>query len=281
MSTNIDKVLQKKFEEELIESFQETGIGIRGAVRVKDAGSAKKVQFQVLDQMQAQKRGAIQTPLNTQNVDYTPKVATVEDYYVSEMTDIFKENQVSFDERQAFISTMTMALERQLDQIVINEFINDTLITKTVAANHTGTSSNLLPSSFTEAAKTLGSAVPDMDRHALVHDNGFYPFLNNDDVKNIEISTHKALAEGMLPAYSGFSIHKIGDRREGGLDVASSIRQNWFWQKMSVGLAINMEPQIFIDWEPSFAAHRVTAMMSGGAVVVQPDGVVEVKTDES
>jgi hypothetical protein len=280
MSINLDQVLVKKFEMEAIQAFQDNGTGLRNAVRVRDAKGAQSVQFQVLGKMLAAERGAIHTMIPLQDAAYTPKTATVKNYVVSEMTDIFLGNQVGFDERQELVLAVTAAMNRRLDQVIIDA-LDAASISKTVADNISGSTDNLNTAMLAESARLLGSDVPDTDRHLLCHDKGFYHFIQENDVKNFDISVNKALATGVLPEYAGFKIHKLGDRSEGGLVKSGNDRTNYAWQKMAIGLAINMEPKITIDWEPSFGAHRVTGYLSAGAVVIQTDGTVKITSDEA
>lgn len=281
MSINLDQVLVKKFENELIQSFQDGGTGLRNTVRMRDARGAEKVQFQVLGKMTAQERGAIHTDIPLQDAGYTPKVATVKNYVVSEMTDIFLNNQVGFDERQELVTAMNWALSRRIDQIVLDA-IDTATISKTVADTISGSADNMTVDALADAARQLGSDVPDNDRHVIMHDNGFYHFIQENEVASTDFNINKALAEGRAPQYLGFNIHKMGDRDEGGLPVPSSNhRTSYAWQKLAIGLAVNMEPRIMVDWEPSKGAHRVTGYLSAGAVVIQEDGVVEITTDES
>lgn len=280
MSTDLDQVLVKKFEMEAIQAFQDSGTGLREAVRLRDAKGAQSVQFQVLGKMNAQERGAIHTDIPLQDVSHTPKTATVKNYVASEMTDIFLNNQVGFDERQELVQAITSSMNRRLDQVVIDA-IDAASISKTVASNISGSADNMTVAAFAEAAKLLGSDVPDTDRHLLMHDNGFYHFIQQNEVASSDFNMNKALAEGRLPEYLGFAVHKLGDRAEGGLALSTNDRTNYAWQKNAIGLAVNMEPKITIDWEPSKGAHRVTGYMSAGAVVIQPDGVVDITTDES
>lgn len=279
MSIELSDVLVKKFENECIQAFQDAGANLRSAVRVRDAKGAKQVQFQVLGSAVAYERTAIHTPIPLADVSHTPATATVKNFVVSEMTDIFLNNQVGFDERQELVQALTMALNRRLDQVIIDELVAAT-ISKTVAKDISGSNDNLNVAMFAEAARLLGSDVPEQDRHFLCHDDGFYHFLQEADVKTIDSNLRKPLTDGKLPEYMGFSIRKIGDRTEGGLPVSSTDRTNFAWQKNAVGLALNMEPKILIDWEPSYGAHRVSGYLSAGACVIQNSGIVEITSDE-
>ena len=284
MSINLGNIAHKKFEAEAIQAFQDMA-KLRGTTRLRDAKNANQVQVQVIGKTTAELRGAIQTPIPLADVTHTPAVATVKDFVIAEMTDIFKDNQTSVDERSELVESMTMALGRRLDQIIIDELVAAT-ITKTVADDIaiSGTPDNLNVAMFNESARLLGSDVPDTDRFMLVHDNGFYHFLLEADVKDFDINTTKALAMGKIPEYHGFNIIKIGDRTEGGLPGGtglSATRKSFAWQKSSIGLAMNMNPKIRIDYVSTHGAWIVTAFMSAGAVVIQTDGVVEISTDET
>ena len=276
MSINLDQVLVKQFENEAIQAFQEPGADLRSTVRVRDAAGAQQVQFQVYGDLVAHERTSVHTPIPTVDPTLTPAIATVKNYTASVMTDIFLNNQVGFDARQEAAAAIGMALKRRMDQIVIDALDAHTFSANVVAAG----GDNLNVGHFAKMAEKLGSKVPDMDRHLLCHDSGFYHFIQENDVKTIDSNLRKPLTDGRQPDYMGFDIHKIGDRTEGGLSKTGDNRKNYFWQKSAVGLAVNMEPKIMIDWEPSYGAHRITGVLSGGATVIQDGGVGELTTDE-
>jgi len=281
MADRLDPVLHKKFENEAIQAFQQDGNDLRNTVRMKDAQGASQVQFDVLGQVTTNERTDTQTPLPSQDPSHTPQVATVRNYHATIYTDKFKNNQVSYDERQEVVEALRMAMNRRLDQIVLDSMINAS-INKTVADNISGSADNMTVAAINDAARQLGSDVPDQDRHVVMHDNGFYHFINESDVKNVDTSPTRALANGMLPEWGGFTLHKMGDRNEGGLPVPSANhRTNFAFQKMAIGLAMNMEPEITIDWAPTHGAHIITGWLSAGAVLVQNSGVVQITTDES
>lgn len=280
MSINLSNVLVKMFENEAIQAFQENGTELRNFARVRDAKGAQQVQFQVLGAVTAEERGAIQTIIPLADASHTPATATVKNYVVSEMTDIFLNNQVGFDERQELATAMGMALNRRLDQVLIDA-LDAHSFTNTVASNISGAADNLNVAMLAESARLLGSKVPEMDRCFLCHDDGFYHFIQETDVKTIDSNDKKPLTDGKLPFYFGFNMKHIADRDEGGLALSGVNRTNYAWQKMALGLALNMEPRITIDWEPSYGAHRVTGYLSAGAVVIQDSGVVKITSDQT
>lgn len=280
MSINLSSVLVKKFENEAIQAFQENGTELRRMCRLRDAKGASQVQFQVIGAGVAYERTAIQTPIPVMDVSHTPATATVSNYVASELTDIFLNNQVGFDERQELAQAIGSALNRRLDQVIIDALDANTF-SNTVGPTISGSTDNLNVAMFAEAAKKLGSKVPESDRCFLCHDNGFYHFIQETDVKTIDSNDKKPLTDGMLPFYFGFNVKHIANRTEGGLTVASNLRTNYAWQKNALGLAVNMEPRITIDWEPSYGAHRVTGYLSAGAVVIQDSGTVKITSSEA
>lgn len=282
MSIELSDVLVKKFENEAIQAFQETG-KLKETVRLKDAKGANQVQFQVIGTGTMNERTSLQTPIPVADIAHTPATATVKNYVISELTDIFENNQVGFDERQELVQTLMAAAGRRLDQIIIDA-LEDASTTYTVADSIGGSADNLNVAMFSEAARLLDTnGVPDGKRTLLCHYDGFHHFLQESDVKDIDINSRKPLVDGKLPMYYGFDICAIGTRsNEGGLAVPEASHRRWFaYDKQALGLAMNMEPKVTIDWEPSYGAHRVSVYMSAGAIAIQDEGIVEGIADES
>ena len=282
MSIELSDVLVKKFETEAIQAFQEKG-KLRDTVRVKDAKGAQQVQFQVIGAGTAEERTAIQTPIPLADITHTPATATVKNYTISEMTDIFLNNQVGFDERQELVQVVAAAMGRRLDQIIIDA-LEAASSTYTVGDDVGGSADNLNVAMFSDAMRQLDeNGVESTKKSLLCHFSGYHHFLKEADVKDIDINSRKPLVDGRLPMYYGFDIAAIGTRaNEGGLAVPSANHRRWFaYAKEAVGLAMNMEPKIKIDWEPSYGAHRVTGYMSAGAIAIQNEGIIEGTADES
>ena len=282
MSLNLTTAAVKKFEKEAQQAFQEQGSDLRSAVTTRDAKGAKSVQFQVYGEVIANERTAVHTNIPAQDPSIAIPTATVTDFTVGIYTDVFLNNQIGWDGRQSAVQGIVGALNRRLDEIVIAAL--DTATGKTVASG----SDNLNVSHFANSAEELGSAVPDADRHFLCHDKGFYHFLQESDVKTIDSNFHKPLTDGQLPSFFGFDIHKMGNRdsvivgdNNGGLALSTNDRTNYAWQKMAIGLAMNMQPKVTIDWVPEKQAHFIVGKLSAGAALLQDDGVVTITTDES
>jgi hypothetical protein len=271
MSINLSDVAVKKFEAEAIQAFQEDGAGLRNTVKVRDAKGAKQVQFQVYGEVIANERTGVHTPIIAQDPSLTPATATVKNYTPSVLTDIFLNNQVGFDERQEAVSAIVSAMKRREDEIVLGA------LGAASGKTFTATGDNMIVENLSEAYRLLGSAVDKKDRHFI----NFSHFVVQDNVSSGDYNSYQALVTADVPAYMGFNIHVIGNRdnvtvgdNAGGLSKTGDNRTVHAWQKESIGLAINMQPKIMIDWEPSYGAHRITGYMSAGAVLIQDAGVV-------
>lgn len=282
MSIELSDVLVKKFENEAIQAFQETG-KLRNTVRVRDAKGANQVQFNVIGAGTMNERTSIQTPIPLADIAHTPQTATVTNYVISEMTDIFLNNQVGFDERQELVQSLSSAAGRRLDQVIIDA-LEAASTSYTVADSIGGSADNVNVAMFAEACRLLDdNGVPDGDRAFLMHFDGYHHFLQESDVKDIDINSRKPLTDGKLPMYYGFDICAVGTRaNEGGLATPEANHRRWFaYHKSALGLAMNMEPKVTIDWEPSYGAHRVSVYMSAGAIAIQNEGIIEGVADET
>lgn len=281
MSINLDNVLEQIFVSEVQHKFQEKS-ELRGTVRIKNAKGAEKVQFPLMGKGRARQRTSVQTPVVPMDIEHTPKIATVTNWEAPEFTDIFKNNQVSFDERRELVQTVGMALGRQLDQIIIDQF-DATSFTKTVATNISGSADNLTVEAIKDAARQLDlDGVPNSDRFFVCHASGFHHLLDDDKTTSSDFVRGQALETGRLAGFYGFTIVMLGDRDEGGLpQPTGTTRSNWAFHKSAMGLALNMDIKTTVDWVPTHAAHLVLGLLSAGAVVIDPTGVVEITTDES
>lgn len=284
MSMELQDVTVKKFESEVIHVFQPMVKDVKTLARVKDAKGAKQVQFNLMGKGQASQRTNYHTDIPLMNITHDPKIATVTNWTASELTDIFLNNQVGFDERNELALTITAALKRRMLQIMIDAMSGASLA-KTVADTISGSADDLTVAAFRASGKLLSKDGVDKDgRVFMAHTNGIHHLTEDEKVTSSDYFTQKTLVKGDMDGqtFYGFDICEVPDMAEGGLPVPSSNHRNSYaYHKNAVGLAINMEPKITIDWEPSKGAHRVTGYMSAGAVVIDPTGAVEVTTDES
>jgi hypothetical protein len=281
MSQQLSNDAVKLFEAEVKHVFQPMVQEVRNIVRVKQAVGANAVQFPVMGRGVSSERTNIHTDIPVMNVTHQPVSVTTRDWAASELTDIFKNNQVSYDERQELVKTINMAFKRRLLQLIIDALVAAGL-SKTVAKNVSGSNDNLNLTMLRATAKLMDlDGVDPEDRTFLAHTNGMHYLTKDSQVTSSDFNTVNILTKGKIDTYYGFNFFPAPNLPEGGLPLATNDRSNFAFQKMAVGLAINMDPTVKIDWEPSKGAWRVTGFMSANAVVIDPLGAVKITTDES
>lgn len=280
MSKTLSAQETKKFENEAQQAFQETTSELMSYVRKRDIPGAGQFQFQVIGSVVANERTSTQTMIPVADATHSNVTATTKNYVVSELTDIFSQARVGFDERTELAQALGASMNRRVEQVIIDA-LDAHSFTNTVAKNISGSNDNLNVAMLAEASRQLGSKVPKKDRCFLCHDDGFHHFIQESDVKTIDSNYTKPQVDGKLPYFFGFNIKEIADRDEGGLTLSTNDRTNYAWQKNAIGLAITMKPKIMVDWSPDFGAWRTSGFLSMGAVVIQDSGVVKITSDES
>ena len=66
-----------------------------------------------------------------------------------------------------------------------------------------------------------------------------------------------------------------------GLPLDGGTRSCFIYHRNAAGLAEGQEIKAFVDWVPEKAAHLVDHMLSAGACLIDPEGVVEIQCDDS
>ena len=280
MSIDLANVLATQFTEEVKHKFQESGT-LRDSVRVRDVRNAKTVQFNLMGRGNAAERTTIHTAIPLMNITHDPVSVSVKNYTASELTDIFLDSQVPFDEKMELVDTIATALGRRLDQIIIDAMVA-AAPAKQVADDVSGVSSNLTIDAIRSAAKMLDEdGVPDGDRTLVISPSGLHSLLEDNQATSVDFNNVKALVRGDLDTFYGFQIKKIGNREEGGLPLSVGARTCFAYHKAAIGLGVNMEPTVRIDWDEQYGAHRVTGFLSAGCGVIDDLGLVEISTLES
>ena len=282
MSLELSDDAVKGFEAEVHHVFQPMVEDIRGRVRVKDAKGQKQVQFPVLGKTTTQKRTNFHTSIPTGNATHDPVTVTVDNYTGSEYTDIFLNNQVNYDERQELAKSISMALQRRMLQLVIDALVAAS-ISNTVAKNVTGSNDNLNRKMLKESMRLISKVgASKTDRTFLAHTNGLAYLTDDQRVGSLDYNTQQTIVKGEVGTLFGFNFLEVPDMPdEGGLPLSTNDRSNFAFQKMAVGLAVNMEPKVEIWYDGDKGAHKVTGYLSANATVIDATGCAKITTDES
>jgi len=225
-----------------------------------------------------------QTDVTPLNVDFSQVTATLEDWNAAEYSDIFMQQKVNFDERQELVQVVANAIGRRQDQLILDALAAASLAAGNVIATSVGGADTNLNLDKLLAAKKAMDAnnVPPTDRHMIIHANNLSSLLAEQKLTSSDYASIKALVQGEINTFLGFTFHVLGDRAEGGLPVAAGdVRSCWAFHKDAVGYAEGMGPKTEINYVPEKTSFLVNSMFSAGAVAIDAEGIVEVKSDET
>ena len=218
------------------------------------------------------------------NATYTQATATMVDYGAFEYSDIFNQSHVNFNDRSELVELVGNAIGRRMDQVVIDAL--DAATPATVANGIGGSTTDLNVAKIREAAKKLNANnVPASDRVLLIHANSLNSLLGETQATSIDFSTSRALMDGSVNQYMGFTIVTLGDMDEGGLTIdGSSDRLAYAFHKNAIGLGVSMNQQSRVDYVPEKTSFLVSSMFSAGAVAVEDTtagGIVQITCREA
>lgn len=283
MSQSLNSVSVTTFDNELKLVFQPKLMEVKNLVRVANTKGAKIHEFPLLGRASTVKRTNLQTPIPVANITHSKVSVQPEDFTLSEITDIFGQAKVPYDEIRALVETFALAARRRMVQFIIDALAAATLTGKTVAKNISGADDNLNMAMLRKATKFLDlDGVPSEDRTLMIHPNGLHYLTGETQVASADFNSFQALVKGGIDAYYGFNFFRVPNMAdEGGLPFSSPDRTNYFFQKQAIGLAINMEPMTRTDWDVQYGGWRTTLFMSGKAVVIDPLGAGVIVTDDT
>ena len=279
MAIGLSNAFVTLFDAEVKQAYQAKA-ELVGAVRQRRGVEGSTAKFPKVGKGVATLR-IPQTDVTPLNVDFSQVTATMEDWNAAEYSDIFMQQKVNFDERQELVQVVANAIGRRQDQLILDA-LNATSGVGTVLTSVGGADTNLNLEKLLAAKKEMDkNNVPPTDRHMIIHANNLSALLAETKVTSSDFASVKALVNGEINTFLGFTFHVLGDRAEGGLPVASDVRSCWAFHKDAVGYAEGMGPKTEINYVPEKTSFLVNAMFSAGAVGIDAEGIVKVSADES
>lgn len=266
MTITIDQAFVKQFEREVHEAYQRQGSKLRNTVRVKNGVRGSSTVFQRVG------KGAATTKARhgivpVMNVDFSTVEAFLVDYYAGEWVDRLDELKTNIDERQVLAHAGAYALGRKTDELIIEAL--DTA-TATAGSGTTG----LTKEKVLEAFELLGeNDVPDDgQRYAVIGWKQWSELLSLPEFANAEF-----VGDDELPWRGSQAKFWLGTLwiPHSGLPLAGGVRSCFWYHRSAVGHAIGQDVVTDITWHGDRAAHFVSNMMSQGAVLIDPTGVVK------
>lgn len=275
MSVSLSNAFVTLFDAEVKQAYQGKAMLV-AAVRQRRGVEGSTVKFPKVGKGVASARVS-QTDVTPMNVGFSTVTCTLSDFNAAEYSDIFSQQKVNFDERSELVQVVGNAIGRRQDQLILDAFIAASS-TGTVANSIGGANTNMNIAKLREAAKILNTKnVPSDGRNIIIHANSLASMLEQTSVTSSDFNSVKALVQGEINQFMGFTFHVLGDRTEGGLPIDGSNDRTLFaFHKDAIGYAEGIAPKTEINYIPEKTSFLVNALFSAGAIAIDAEGIVKI-----
>ena len=280
MSISLSNAFVTLFDAEVKQAYQGKAMLVP-AVRQRRGVEGSTVKFPKVGRGVATVR-VPQTDVTPLNVGFSTVTLTLADYNAAEYSDIFSQAKVNFDERQELVQVVAGAMGRRQDQMILDALANSST-SLTVANSVGGANTNMNIAKLREAKRLLDKGnVPPDNRHIIIHANGLANLLSETSVTSSDFNSVKALVQGEINTYLGFTFHTLGDRTEGGLAIDGSLDRTCFaFHKDAIGYGEGIAMRTEINYIPEKTSWLVNEVFSAGAVAIDAEGIVSITCRES
>ena len=281
-TTNVAAIQNALFDSEVKHYYAETENLLRMCTTARMGVEGKTYNFRTMGKILATERTSPSQDVVPQNPAQALVPCTLKDYDVSVFIDAFANRKVNFDERREAAYEAAGAINRKFDQIIIDAIDAEGSPLTTVAATIGGAASNLNLAKIL-AAKAAADAAewPRQDRYWLCHANQInFGVLTDPSITSADYTSLRALDQGKVGEFLGFKFIPLGDRDEGGLKIATGVRENYVFHKRSVGLAVNVDITSRMEWIPLKKSWMATSEFASALVVIDPRGLIVVSCDD-
>jgi len=279
MAINLSTAFVTLFDAEVKQAYQASAV-LRPAVRVRSGVEGSTYKFPKIGKGVAQVR-IPQSDVTPLNVTYSQVTATLSDYIAAEYSDIFMQAKVNFDERRELVKVVSNAIGRRQDQLILDALTASSA--SSISNDIGGSDTNMNVAKLRAAAQTLNTNnVPMDNRHIIIHASSLASLLSETAVTSSDFNTIKALVQGEINTFLGFTFHVLGDRGEGGLiKDGSNDRTCFAFHSDAIGLAEGIAPKTEINYVAEKTSFLIASMFSAGAVAIDDEGIVKIVCRES
>ncbi len=280
MSVSLSNAFVTLFDAEVKQAYQGKAMLVP-AVRQRRGVEGSTVKFPKVGKGVATVR-VPQTDVTPLNVGFSNVTLTLQDYNAAEYSDIFSQAKVNFDERQELVQVVAGAMGRRQDQMILDALAASGT-SLTVANSIGGANTNMNVAKLREAKRLLDKGnVPPDGRHIIIHANGLANLLSETSVTSTDFNSVKALVQGEINTFLGFTFHVLGDRSEGGLAIDGSLDRTCFaFHKDAVGYGEGIGMRTEINYIAEKTSWLVNEVFSAGAIAIDAEGIVSITCRES
>jgi hypothetical protein len=280
MSISLSNAFVTLFDAEVKQAYQGKAMLVP-AVRQRRGVEGSTVKFPKVGKGVATIR-VPQTDVTPLNVGFSTVTLTLADYNAAEYSDIFSQAKVNFDERQELVQVVAGAMGRRQDQMILDALAASGT-SLTVSNDIGGADTNMNVAKLREAKRLLDkNNVPPDGRNIVIHANGLANLLSETSVTSTDFNSVKALVQGEINTFLGFTFHVLGDRSEGGLAIDGSLDRTCFaFHKDAVGYGEGIAMRTEINYIAEKTSWLVNEVFSAGATTIDAEGIVQITCRET
>lgn len=280
MAVSLSQNFVTLFDAEVKQAFQATQM-LAGTCRTRTGVEGSTVQFPKIGKGVAALR-IPQTDVVPLNIVSSNVTCTLSDFAAPEYSDIFDQSHINYSERNELVQVVGSAIGRRADQLKIDA-LNASSTSLTVANSVGGSTTNMNLAKLREAAALLNTNnVPKAGRHLLMHADQLNNLLSETAVTSVDFASTRALVDGQVNQFLGFTIHTMGDMDEGGLPKDGSNDRTCFaWHESALGYAESISQRTEINYVPEKTSFLVNAILSAGSVAIDDEGICKITCREA
>ncbi len=273
MSTSIDLSFVKQFEREVHEAYQRRGSLLRGTVRTKNNVRGASTTFQKVGKGAATTK-ARHGQITPMNASHDPIECQLADFYAGDWVDKLDELKTNHDEREVVANAGAWGLGRKTDELVLTA----AGATTSFVGDFTGAMTRNL---FLESVEALNNAdVPnDGGRFGLLSPRQWSVAMTINEFASADFVGKDLPFVKAAGSRTWLGVNWI--MHTGLTGVGSNQTRCLLYHRTAIGHAVGADVMTDITWHGDRAAHFVNNMMSQGACLIDPEGVVEIRVNDT
>lgn len=286
MSKNLTNAAEIEFDNEVKHEYQGAG-NLRNTVTIRTNVIGESYKFARMGKGLANQK-ASQADITPMDIAHDRQTANMANWNAGDYTDIFDQAEVCYDERSELAQTIAKAISRREDQIIIDAMAAVTFAATNDLDPDTGRVFDISATRNFDLSAVRSAAghfddieAEDSDRHIVLRAQAMQKLLEDTEVTSTDFNTVKALVNGDLKTYMGFTFHKVGSRAEGGLPGVAADRTAFAYHKSALGIAIGIDMKTEVNYIAQKTSWLANGMFKAGAVAREPQGIVKIQYDEA
>ena len=286
MSAQITTAFSQQFSTNVQLLSQQRGSILRGGVS-EESVTGEKAFFDQVGAAAAVKRTSRHGDTPVVETPHSRRMVTMDSYEWADLIDDADKVKLLIDPTSTYAQAAAAAMGRAMDDAIITAATgtaktgkSGSTSTSMLAANQIANgSADLTVAKLIQAKKILdnGSVDPSIPRHIAVGPDQIEALLNTTSVTSSDFNTVKALVQGEVNTFMGFTFH-MSTR----LGKSGNIRTCFAWAEDGIKLAVGKDVMSRIDErsDKSYST-QVYYCATFGATRMEEAKVVQIDCDES